>query len=105
MTTDSHEERRSMILMGLLALWVAAWGYSVFVLATAPAPAGETVRGLNRASGFLGWQGVAGMIAFACWGIGWSFPKKSGIRRISAVPLGMALALVVAVVGMAMFGG
>jgi len=85
--------------MAMLALWAAAWGYSfVFALSTVAQGDGFT-RGLNRIAGFLGWQGVAGMFAFACWGVGRGFSIGSGIRRISAVPLGLALALVIVVLG------
>lgn len=94
-----------MILMGLLALWVAAWGYSLVFLATDFAGGEGISNGLTRTGGFFGWQGVAGMLAFACWGIGWSFPKGSGIRRISAVPLGLAAALIVIVLGKTLLGG
>ena len=97
------EERRTMMLMALMALWLAAYGYSiVHLLTTAPIGSGFT-RGLNRITGFLGWQGVAGMLAFGCWGLGWSFPKRSGIRRASAVPIILAAALVLVLLGMAMF--
>ena len=85
--------------MALLALWCAAWAYSiVFLINVEPIGDGFT-RGLNRVSGCLGWQGVAGMLAFAVWGVGLGFPKRSGIRRISAVPLGMALALILLLIG------
>lgn len=88
-----------------LALWLVAWGYSVvFVISADPTGDGFT-RGLNRISGFLGWQGVAGMLAFAVWGVGLGFPKSSGIRRISAVPLGMALALILLIIGVVVWGG
>ena len=86
--------------MVLLALWCAAWVYSVvFLMNTDPTGDGFT-RGVNRITGFLGWQGVAGMLAFAVWGVGLGFPKGSGIRRTSAVPLGTALALILLIVGM-----
>lgn len=99
---DTRQDRKAMLLMALIALWLAAWGYSlVFLLNTDPDSVGVT-RGLNRMSGFLGWQGVAGMIAFACFAVGRSFPKWSGIRRISAVPFGMALALVLVVAAFAL---
>lgn len=96
-------ETRSLMLMALLALWLAAWVYSVFVLLIP----GDRIStsGLGPVAGFLGWQGVAGMIAFGCWGIGVSFPKGSGIRRVSAVPLAMAAALILVGAGMAVFGG
>ena len=86
--------------MVMIALWLAASAYSVaFLINVEPTGDGFT-RGLNRVSGFLGWQGVAGMLAFAVWGVGLGFPKGSGIRRISAVPLGMALALILLLIGL-----
>lgn len=89
-----------LILMAILALWAAAWGYS-FVFAVSSVAQGDGfTRGLNRITGFLGWQGVAGMLAFACWGVGRGFPAKSGVRRMSAVPLSLALVLIVLVLGM-----
>ncbi len=100
-----NQDTRTLLLMGLLALWAVVFAYSVYFLFITPATDDGFSRGLSRINGFLGWQGVAGMLGFACWGIGWSFPKGSGIRRVSALPLGMALALVIVVVGMVMFGG
>ena len=96
MAADGHE-RRLWILMGLLALWLAAYGYSIVVLLDTDRATGSVVQGLSRWTGFLGWQGVAGITAAAIWGVGRGFPKRTGIRRISAVPLGMALALVILV--------
>lgn len=96
---NQGHERRLWLLMVLLALWLAAYGYSViFVLSTQVEGSGFT-RGLGRISGFLGWQGVAGTLAFASWGVGRGFPRRTGIRRISAVPLGMALAVIFLILG------
>ena len=96
MAEDGHE-RRLWLVMGLLALWLAAYGYSiVIILGADPATDGAT-RSPGRWTGFLGWQGVAGITALAIWGVGQGFPKRTGIRRISAAPLGMALALVMLV--------
>ncbi len=94
-----------MLLMALLALWLGAYIYSVVVLVAAGPEVEATLPYLKRDIGFLGWQGVAGIIAFGCWGVGWSFPKGTGIRRISGLPLGMALAMVLVISGMSVFGG
>ena len=101
--TAETDERRTLLLMALMALWLATYGFSVLLLVTTKPAASAALPDMNRIVGFLGWQGIAGMIAFACWGVGWSFPKGAGIRRISAVPLVMALALIVVMVGMAVF--
>jgi len=92
-------ETRKLLLMALLALWVAAFGYSIIFAATTPTSGDGFTRGMNRITGFLGWQGVAGTLAFACWGVGWSFERGLGIRRISTVPLGMALLVILAIIG------
>lgn len=102
---DNKQETRTLLLMVLLALWVAVYGYSIIFMLTTPVEGSGFTRGMNRISGFLGWQGVAGILAFGCWGIGWSFPKGSGVRRVSAVPLWMAVALILVGVGMVMFSG
>ncbi len=99
------DETRKFALMVLLALWVAAWGYSLVPLFSEPEGVGGDpvveafARGLNRMKGFLGWQGIAGMIALALWGVGRGLPKGSGARRISAVPLGITVAVLSALIG------
>ena len=94
-----------LLLMALLALWLGAYAYSVYhLILTGPRNA-ATLPHLSGTVGFLGWQGVAGIIAFGCWGVGRSFPRGFGIRRISAVPLGMALAMAMVIGGMSVLGG
>ena len=95
----NSRETRTLLLMALLALSLAAWGYSVVLLVAA----GEA--GPGRMVGFLGWQAVAGMLAFACWAVGWPFAQGTGIRRVSGVPVVMAFALGLVVLGLALFGG
>ena len=87
-------ERRLLALMVLLALWLAAGIVSVMVLLRSQ-PLGP---GLSPMQGFLGWQGVAGMLGFGCWGIGMGFPRGSPVRRVAAIPLAVALALVLVMV-------
>lgn len=96
--TETRDDARTFMLMVLLAFWAAAWGYSLVPLLSAGAGDDQT-GGLVRLGGFLGWQGIAGMFALALWGLGRGFPKRSGVRRISLVPLGMALALLLALIG------
>lgn len=83
---DDSDQSRLFLLMVVVAFWAAAAVYSIyFLIFVEPAGDGFT-RGLNRASGFWGWQGVAWLFALAAWGIGRGFPKASGIRAISRVP-------------------
>jgi len=100
---DDKGDTRKLVLMALLALWLAAYGYSIIFALSAPAEGSGFTRGMNRIAGFSGWQGVAGILAFGCWGLGWSFARGSGIRRISVVPMWMALAVILAIVGWVVF--
>lgn len=103
--TSENQDRRTMFLMTLLAMWGAAYAYSIWFLITTPAELGGITGGLSRLSGFVGWQAIAGLIGFAVWGIGWSFPKGSGVRNISGLPLILALAVVIVGIGMLALGG
>lgn len=93
-------DTRMLLLIGLAALWVLAYGYS-FSVFTLTEPAGDGfVRGMNRVRAFFGWQGVAGMLAIAIWGLGRQWPKGSPARRFSGIPIGLALALMAGMVGL-----
>ena len=92
--TEDRQDGRAFLLMVLLAVWLATYAFSVsLLLVDGGAGAGPAVGG-GRIFAFLGWQGIAGLIAFASFAVGRGFPKGSGVRRISGVPLGMALAVV-----------
>lgn len=99
---DDNRERNLLVLMVLLALWLGAYGYSLFVVLNAASVASATLPDTAASAGFLGWQAIAGVIAFACWAVGRTFPGDTGIRRISGVPLGMALAVVIGLVAYAL---
>ncbi len=99
---ETRDDSRVFMLMALFAMWAAAWGYSLVPLIAEPAEA-RSAGGLDRLTGFLGWQGIAGMIALALWGMARGLPRRSGIRRISVLPLGMAFALVLALIGVAIW--
>lgn len=102
--SQEKDQIRLFLLMAMLALWLVAWGYSlVFLALTQPTGDGFT-RGMNRITGFLGWQGVAGMLAIAVWGVGRGFPKGSGVRKVSIFPLGMVLVLLLAIAGLVLWG-
>ncbi|MGJ8584294.1 MAG: hypothetical protein ACSHXD_09390 [Marinosulfonomonas sp.] len=102
--SNEPNQNRLFALMVMLLFWLGAWGYSFVFLATVDPTGDGFTRGLNRVSGFLGWQGVAGLFAFASWGIGRSFPKPSGIRNVSAIPLWLAVVLILVLIGMSVWG-
>lgn len=93
--SDDKTAPKSFILMCLFAVWIAASGYSIAVLAQ-----GEAATGLTAMEKFLGWQGVAGMFALAIFGIGISLPKDSGSRSLSLVPILASVVLIAVVFGL-----
>ncbi len=91
--------------MILFAAWVLAFGYA-FVAFWTTAPTGEGfTRGTNRVVTYLGWQGVAGMVAIAVWGVGRGWPKGSSARWLSVVPMALALLHVAAIVAIVLWAG
>ncbi|MEO0692488.1 MAG: hypothetical protein AAFY90_06405 [Pseudomonadota bacterium] len=93
-------DTRMLLLIGLGAVWVLAYGYSFAVFALTEPTGDGFVRGMNRVRVFFGWQGVAGMLAIAIWGLGRQWPKGSPARRISLVPIGLALLLIAGISGL-----
>lgn len=91
---------KPIVLMVLYAAWVLAFGYSFAAFALAEPTGDGFVRGMNRVAALFGWQGIAGVLAIAIWGVGRQWPKGSPARRISLVPIGLALAQVAGVIGL-----
>lgn len=85
-----------MALTVLLALWVMAYGYSLFEL-----PPLEAVRGVDGAKldfapalHFLGWQGIAGILAVAVYGVSRLWPRGAAARQLGSLPLWLAFLLI-----------
>jgi hypothetical protein len=98
---------RRLVLMACLALCALMWGWSFVVLATAE-PTGEprgdgVLRGMTRMTSFLGWQMAAALPAFAAWVLGRDWPRGSGVRRWSRVPLQLALGLAAVLGGLTLW--
>lgn len=92
------EPARPLWLLALvLAAWALAFGWSGVAAFTTPPSGDGFTRGMNRVSLFLGWQGVAFLLGFTGFALGRGWPKGSGIRRVSAVPLWVTLLLVAAI--------
>ena len=85
-----------LLVTVLFALWVMTFVYAfVSFRVTAPDDIGFT-RGLNRIKAFLGWQGIAALLALCIFGVTRSWPQGSSVRRLGSVPLGLAGCLVAA---------
>jgi hypothetical protein len=89
--------------MACLALWALMWGWSVAAfVGTEPGSLGG-VRGMTRATTFLGWQMAAAIPAFAAWALGRNWPAASGVRRLSRVPLQLAAGLAAVIGGLVLW--
>lgn len=94
---SKREDRRLAVrinaILVLMALWMAACLVAAWAMLFRIAPA----VGFGNRETALGWLGIAGILAFAIWGIGFGLPKDNGIRRMSPAPLGLCAAIVVLV--------
>lgn len=87
----------------LLAIWVAAYAASFWSLFFAVPTGDGFTRGLNRVSGFLGWQALAGLAAIGLWAVGLSHPKRQPGRWLYRVPILLAALLILFLVGVVLF--
>lgn len=93
-------DTRRYLLIAVLALWVLAFGWSVFSFATM-APTGDGfTRGLNRVESFLGWQVVAALVATLAFAISRPWPVGHATRRIASVPFWIAVGEVIVLVAL-----
>ena len=91
--------RADRLVTLLIAVWAGLFVWS-FIGFTITEPTGDGfTRGLNRISGFLLWQLAAGIVAAPAYIAGRALPRGSGMRWLSRVPLALAVALVLAIVG------
>ena len=88
-----------LVLTVLFAAWVLAFFYAFVAYTTAPYEGAGFPDGLNKPAVFLGWQGVAGVLAVAVFGVSRRWPRGRAVRKLGTVPLGIALVLALAVVG------
>ncbi|MEQ9014724.1 MAG: hypothetical protein RLO38_04185 [Roseovarius confluentis] len=93
----------TFLLTVLFAIWAMCFAYS-FVSFAVTAPSGDGfTRGLNRISSFLGWQGIAGLLSIVLWVLGRSWPRGSSVRRMSVVPIWIALLLLALLIGIVLW--
>ncbi len=90
-----------LLLTVFLAAWVMVYCYSLFGLpALFAARAAVGGLDLSQAVHFLGWQGVAAVIAFAVNGVSRLWPRGSSTRQLGGLPLLLALLLVAVLAAM-----
>ncbi|WP_425416976.1 hypothetical protein [Oricola indica] len=98
------DQRKNSTTIVLLAVWAGLFIWS-FIQFSITEPTGDSfTRGLNRVTGFLGWQLAAGLVAVPVFFLGRGHPRGSGLRWASRLPAAAALALVLAIVGFIVWG-
>lgn len=95
-----------LLLTVLLAGWALAYAYSIFELSEFWEPAmpfSFDVRD-RPVLHFLGWQGVAGMVAVAIYGVSRLWPRGAAARQIGNLPLLLAFLLIAAIGAVVVLG-
>lgn len=94
----SEQRQNIALLAGILALWILFFGWSV-IGSWGMEPTGDGfTQGLNRVTHFLGWQAIAACLALAAFGVGRAWPKGTGARSVSRLPLWCTCVLALAIV-------
>jgi hypothetical protein len=94
------DDAKRLVLMGLLTLWAVTWAMSFYGFAAMAPPGDGLGHGPDRMTAFLGWQMAAALPAFGAWALGREWPKGSGVRLVSRVPLQLAAGLAAVVGGL-----
>lgn len=84
----------------VLAFWALAYGGSLAIFGLVEPSGSGFTRGLNRVTGFFGWQIGAAFLAMIVWYLGRHFDKGTMWRWLCRVPLLLAAGLVLLVVGL-----
>lgn len=101
--SDPDKPEPRFLLTLLAACWLMAFVYSFVAVGIAARSATGLSATATVFGTFLGWQGVAGLFALACFGVSRGWPKGSGVRRLGTLPLGFAVLLLLAFLALVVF--
>ncbi len=96
---NQPSDKLRLLLTTLFAIWAVVFLYAFVAYARASYEGAGFPDGLNKPAVYLGWQGIAGMLALAIFGVGRRWPKGTGVRGLSSGPLVLAALQVVAILG------
>lgn len=83
---DGPSDGRRLLLIVLGAGWLMSFLYAFFAFASVSSDASVA----TRSEAYLGWQGVAGVMAVAIFGVGLAWERGSPTRKLSIAPLMLA---------------
>ena len=93
-----EHDRRALWLVILAAIWVMVFAYAFYAYLEAP-PEGHQAR-----QAFLGWQAIAGLFSIAIWAIGRHWPRRTPMRRLTSVPILIAVLLAASIFALVFWG-
>jgi len=88
-----------LIFTVLYAAWVIVFAYAFVAYNNAPHEGAGFPDGLYKPVVFLGWQGIAGVLAFAVFGVSRVWPRGASARTLGNIPLIIAALVAASVVG------
>ncbi len=93
-----------LLLTVLLAGWAMAYAYSLLEVASAESWASYLTLDFQNESSlhFLGWQGIAGVIALAVYGVSRLWPRGAAARQLGNLPLLLAVLMMAALAAVVM---
>lgn len=80
----------------LLTLWLLSYSYSMFALPNLEDARNALAEGsdYSAVSHFLGWQGIAGLLAIAVFGVSRLWKQGAAARQLGNLPILLALLLI-----------
>ena len=100
---NGPSDGKRFLLIALGAVWLMAFVYAFLAFASAPNTT-EDAQAATKPQIYLGWQGVAGVVAFAVYGVGRAWEPGSATRRLSGVPILLAFLQAIAIIGIYLWG-
>lgn len=79
------------LLIALSSLWLTTFVYAFVAFTQTPFEGAGFIDRLNKPAAYLGWQGIAGIFAVAIFAVGLSWQKGSAVRRMSRLPILLAV--------------
>ncbi|KAJ54905.1 hypothetical protein ACMU_14165 [Actibacterium mucosum KCTC 23349] len=100
----NQPERDPTTLVSLLLLaWAAVMAWAFWSFHTTPPTGDGFTRGMNRITGFLGWQLVAGALGLVAFVTGRGLPKGTPLRLLSTLPLALIALGLLALIGVVLW--
>jgi hypothetical protein len=102
---SERRESPLFLLTLLYSLWLLSFVYSFVRFFTIEPVVIDSEASMERIMAFLGWQGIALVLAVAVWAMGRRWSRRSSVRRLTLLPIGLAFLLSGALFGAVLWVG